>query len=350
MGCPGFDDSAWKAADVFAKPEAKLTAQTNEPIRVTSDVKPVSVVAAAPGVFVVDFGQNLPGRVRLKASGPAGTEIVVRHGEVLDSKGRLYTDNLRSAKQTDRFILAGAAAEFEPRFTYHGFRYAEITGLPSVSSLESVVARVFHSDSPQVGAFECSSPLLNQLMSNIRWTQYANMMSVPTDCPQRDERLGWMGDAYIFAQMGIYNLDMAAFLAKWAVDIREAQGPQGQYSDVSPNPVLASNKFTSVPGWGDAGVAVPWRVYLNYGDNRLLAEHYDSAKRWIDYIRANNPDLIWAKARGNDYGDWLNGDTLKLEGFPSKGGEVPKEIFATVVLRGLDAPGVADGRGAGQER
>jgi alpha-L-rhamnosidase len=327
---PGFDAAAWKPVSVFAKPEARLTAQTNEPIRVTQEVKPVAMTEPAPGVYVVDFGQNLPGRVRLRTTAPAGTEIVTRHGEVLSESGRLYTDNLRSAKQTDRFVCAGGAAEFEPRFTYHGFRYAEITGLPSRPAEGDIVARVFHSDSPSVGSFECSNPMLNRLMSNIRWTQYANMMSVPTDCPQRDERLGWMGDAYIFAQTGIYNLDMAAFLAKWAVDIREAQGAQGQYSDVSPNPVLATNKFTSVPGWGDAGVAVPWKVYLNYGDRRLVAEHYDSAKKWIDYIRANNPDLIWAKARGNDYGDWLNGDTLKLEGFPSKGGEVPKEIFATV--------------------
>jgi alpha-L-rhamnosidase len=327
---PGFDDASWQAVKIVEAPKAALVAQPNEPIRITQEVRPVAITEPAPGVYVADFGQNLPGVIRLHGRGTAGTEVTVRHGEMLDDSGRLYTANLRSAAQTDRFILSGNDDVFEPRFTYHGLRYAEITGLPSRPTEGDLIARVLHSDPPGAGIFECSDPMLNRLMSNIRWTQYANMMSVPTDCPQRDERLGWMGDAHIFAQTAIYNLDMAGFLAKWCRDIRDAQGADGRYSDFSPNPVLSTGKFTSVPGWGDAGVTAPWRLYENYRDTRVLAEHYDSARRWIEYIRGQNPGLIWERGRGNDYGDWLNGDTLKLEGFPAKGAEVPKEIFATV--------------------
>ncbi len=326
---PGFDDSKWTTVQAFPSPTAALVTQPNEPIRVTREVKPTSITEPAPGIFIIDFGQNLPGWIKITLTGAAGTMVNFTHGEMLDDQGRLYTTNLRSAHQKDTLILSGRKDVYEPRFIYHGFRYVEVTGVTSKSDLEGIIARVAHSNSPEAGTFECSNPMLNRLEQNVRWTQYANMMSVPTDCPQRNERMGWMGDAHIFAETAIHNLDMAGFFAKWAVDIRDAQTPAGAYSDVSPNPVMGKNQFVSVPGWGDAGVAIPYRMYKNYADKRLLAEHYDSAKKWIDYIRTNNPSLIWEKARGNDYGDWLNGDTLKLEGFPSKGAEVPKEIFAT---------------------
>ena len=332
----GFDDRSWKPVGVYGPGaggagEPVLVAQMNEPIRVTGQVKPIAVVQPEPHVVVVDFGQNMPGWVRATVQGAPGTEVVFRYGEVLDESGRLYTANLRGAKQTDRLFLSGGGEVFEPRFTYHGFRYVEISGLPDGrGSLGEIVAQVVHSDSPEAGTFECSNPMLNKLASNIRWTLYANIMSVPTDCPQRDERLGWMGDAQIFGQTAAFNLDMAAFFSKWARDIRDAQGPEGAYPDFAPQPVMKTGKFMSVPGWGDAGVTVPWVVAQNYDDRRLIEAQYESAKRWIEYIRAKNPGLIWEKARGNDYGDWLNGDTLKLEGFPTTGAEVPKEIFATV--------------------
>ncbi len=327
---PGFDDSKWLPVQVFPAPSAAIVNQPNEPIRITREIKPVAISEPAPNIYIVDFGQNLPGWVRLTLSGPAGAKVELTHAEMLDDKGRVYTTNLRSASQRDTIILSGQSFTYEPRFTYHGFRYVEVAGLPSRTDLDSIVARVVHSSCPEAGTFECSNPMLNRLEQNVRWTQYANLMSVPTDCPQRNERMGWMGDAHIFAETGIHNLDMAAFFAKWSVDIRDAQTPEGAYSDVSPNPVMSKNQFVSVPGWGDAGVAIPFRMYHHYGDTRLLAEHYESARKWIDHIRAKNPNLIWEKSRGNDYGDWLNADTLKLEGFPSKGAEVPKEIFATV--------------------
>ncbi|MEI2725954.1 MAG: alpha-L-rhamnosidase C-terminal domain-containing protein [Verrucomicrobiota bacterium] len=172
--------------------------------------------------------------------------------------------------------------------------------------------------------------MLNRLWQNIRWTQRANLMSVPTDCPQRDERLGWMGDIQAFAQTACYGMDMAAFFKKWIPDVRDAQADDGRYADFAPHPFDRNKHFTGVPAWGDAGVIVPWRAWLNYADQRLLEEHLDSMKRWIEFIRSQNPELIWRQRRGNDYNDWLNADTLKLAGWPAKGGEVPKEIFATM--------------------
>jgi len=166
-------------------------------------------------------------------------------------------------------------------------------------------------------------------MQNIVWTQRANMISVPTDCPQRDERLGWTGDILAFAQTACFNMDMAAFFTKWLPDVRDAQTDDGRYPDFAPHPYDPAARFSSVPAWGDAGVVVPWRAYVNYADQRLLEEHFDSAKRWVEYVRRANPDLLWKNSRGNDYGDWLNADTLRLEGWPPTGAAVPKEVFAT---------------------
>jgi alpha-L-rhamnosidase len=219
---------------------------------------------------------------------------------------------------------------FEPHFTYHGFRYVEVTGLPEKPALDDLVGCAFGSSAPTAGRFECSEPLLNKLMENIIWTQRANLMSVPTDCPQRDERLGWMGDILAFAQTACFNMDMAAFFTKWLRDVRDAQTADGRYPDFAPHPFDPAARFSSVPAWGDAGVFVPWRAYVNYGDRRLLEEHLASARRWIEYVHEKNPDLLWKNARGNDYGDWLNADTLKLEGWPKSGAEVPKEVFATM--------------------
>ena len=204
-----------------------------------------------------------------------------------------------------------------------------MTGDVERPRLEDLVGRAVHSAVTPAGAFESSDALLNQLWKNIVWTQRDNMHSIPTDCPQRDERLGWMGDILVFAQTAIYNMDMAAFLTKWVVDVRDAQADDGRFPDFAPHPFGTNERFSGVPAWGDAGVVVPWRAYENYGDTRILADHFDAAVRWVDFIRRENPDLLWTKKRDNDYGDWLNGDTLVAEGWPKKGGEVPKEVFAT---------------------
>lgn len=329
---PGFDDSGWSAAAVAApQPAPRLVAQPNQPIRVTRDLTPVALTEPAPGLYVYDLGQNMVGRCRLKLQAPAGTTITLRHAEVLNPDGTLYVTNLRGAAQTDRYIALGrdSGEVFEPRFTYHGFRFVEVSGLPGKPALDALVGRVFNSDSPEVGRFESSDPRLNRLMQNILWTQRANLMSTPTDCPQRDERLGWTGDILAFAQTACFNMDMSAFLSKWIPDLRDAQARDGRYPDFAPHPFDPNARFSGVPAWGDAGVFVPWRQWVNYADRRMLAEHLDSMIRWIEYIHAQNPDLLWKKARGNDYGDWLNADTLKLEGWPAKGAEMPKEVFAT---------------------
>lgn len=326
------DSAAWSPAIETPVKGVELVAQMNEPIRIVGEIKPVSVTEPKPGVWVFDTGQNMTGWARLGTTGPAGTVITMRYAEAVNPDGTVYTTNLRGAKQTDTFILRGSGGRemLEPAFTYHGFRYVEVTGLVNKPTRGDLMARVSHSALPVAGEFACSDEMLNKLMSNIVWTQVMNMFSTPTDCPQRDERLGWMGDAQVFAQAACYNRDMASFFTKWLRDVRDAQHPDGRYPDFAPNPLAMTGKFTGVPAWGDAGVIVPWRVYENYGDDRLIAEQLESAKRWVDYIAGQNPDFVWRKGRGNDYNDWLNADTLRgIPGWPEKGGEIPKEVFAT---------------------
>ena len=327
---PVFDDEKWNAAGVFEPTDAALVSQPNEPIRITREIKPIAVKQSKPQQYIFDLGQNMVGWCRLQVRGAAGDEIRLRHAEVLNPDGSIYTTNLRSAAQTDRYILSGNGEEsFEPHFTYHGFRYVEASGLSTPPTLESLTGCVLHSAPREVGRFECSNPLLNKLWENIFWTQRANMHSIPTDCPQRDERLGWMGDILAFAQTACFNMDMAAFYTKWIPDVRDAQTDDGRYPDFAPHPFDPAARFSGVAAWGDAGVFVPWCAYQNYGDRRMIEQHYGSARRWVDWIRANNPDLLWKNKRHNDYGDWLNADTLKLEGWPETGAAMPKEAFAT---------------------
>lgn len=330
---PAFDDKMWGAADVATSVRTTLVAQPNEPIRGSRELTPISVTEPKPRVFVFDLGQNMVGWCRFKAQGTPGTTVTIRHAEMLSEDGTIYTDNLRAARQTDTYTFRGVGVEiFEPHFTYHGFRYVEVTGLKSKPQFDTITGRVFHSSMNEVAGFVCSDPALEKLWRNILWTQRGNMLSIPTDCPQRDERLGWMGDIQIFVGTGIFNMDMAAFFTKWMRDVRDAQAEDGRFGDFSPHPFGKDRIFTGVPGWGDAGIVVPWRVWQHYGDKRMLSENLESGKRWVEFIRSNNPDLLWKKKRGNDYGDWLNSDTLKYEGFPNKGGQVSKEIFATMMF------------------
>ncbi|MGA2655964.1 MAG: family 78 glycoside hydrolase catalytic domain [Verrucomicrobiota bacterium] len=326
----GFEPPKWKPVRVMEPEPARLAWQRNEPIRVNGELKAVSLTEPKPGVYVFDFGQNMVGWCRLKATGAAGTMVTLRHAEMTNEDGTIYTANLRGAPQVDRFILQGAGEEtFEPHFTYHGFRHVELTGLRQRPRLDSLVGKVIHSAAPEAGRFECSQPAINQLMRNILWTQRANLMSSPTDCPQRDERFGWMGDIQAFSQTAIFNMNLAAFLSKWLQDVRDDQAADGRFPDYAPHPGDPNAGASGAPAWADAGVIVPWRVYQNYADTRLLADHFDSARRWVDYIWRLNPDLIWSKGRGNDYNDWLNGDWIGQKDWPSKGGSVPNEVFAT---------------------
>jgi alpha-L-rhamnosidase len=312
---PGAEDGDWVAATTRSAPAIALDAQVMEPVRQVCELKPKAVTEPKPGCWVYDLGQNMVGVVRLKVSAPVGTRVTLRHAEMLNADGTLYTKNLRGAPSTDHYTCKGGGPEiWQPRFTFHGFRYVEITGLPANPGTDAVTGVVIGSDAAQAGEFTCSDSRLNQLQSNIRWGQRGNYLSVPTDCPQRDERLGWMGDAQVFIRTATYNADVAAFFTKWLVDVDDGQTSAGAFSDVSPNTM----GWNGVPGWGDAGVICPWTIYQVYGDRRVLENHLPAMIKWVEYLRLHSRDLIREKDRGHDYGDWL-----------SIGADTPKDLIGT---------------------
>ena len=312
---PGLDDSAWPTATVRHEAKRPLEGQDVQPVRQTGELKPKSIKEPKPGKWTFDLGQNMVGVVRLKVSAPAGTKITLRHAEMLNPDGTIYTTNLRSASSIDTYVCKGGGEEvWQPKFTFHGFRYVELTGLPVKPQMDAVTGVVLGSDLPRVGQFACSDPRINQLQSNISWGQRGNYLSIPTDCPQRDERLGWMGDAQVFVRTATFNADVAAFFTKWLVDVDDGQTPDGAFSDVNPNTMGCG----SVPAWGDAGVICPWTIYQVYGDRRILVRHLPAMTRWVEWCRTHSTGLIRDKDRGNDYGDWL-----------SIGADTPKDLIGT---------------------
>ena len=305
---PGFDDSAWKPADVLDSGTAALVAQPSQQDRVVRYLKPVSVKEPKSGVYVFDMGQNFAGWARLKVRGTAGTTVTLRFAEMINPDGAIYTENLRNARSTDTYTLRGGGDEvYEPHFTFHGFRYVEVTGYPGKPGLDAVTGCVITADAPVAGTFACSNPMVNKLFSNINWGQMSNFVSIPTDCPQRDERQGWMGDAQIFFRTATYNRDVSAFFTKWMDDVVDAQLTTGAFSDTSP--YCGHGLGTEgTPAWGDAGIIVPWRFYEVYGDTLMLAKNYRAMEKWMDWLKADVPDYI-PKNRHN-YGDWLNVDQV----------------------------------------
>jgi alpha-L-rhamnosidase len=265
---------------------------------------------------MIDFGQNLTGWLRIQASGPPGTSVRVRHGEVLDSGGRLYTDNLRTARQADEYVLAGGPAVLEPRFTVHGFRHAEVTGYPGQPGPGDIVARVVHSDIAAAGSWRSAEPWLDRLFLNIDWGQRGNFISVPTDCPQRDERLGWLGDAQIFARTACYNRDVAAFYAKWLDDVADAQLPSGAFPDIAPRLNFSG---AGAPAWGDAGVIVPWTVWKMYGDRGVPERHFGAMTAWMEFLARGNSGYLRTRDLGHNYNDWL----------APASDDTPRELLAT---------------------
>jgi alpha-L-rhamnosidase len=271
-------------------------------------------------VHVFDLGQNMVGWVRLAVRGQRGSAVRMRFAEMLESDGTLHVENLRSARPQDTYVLRGGdeVEVFEPRFTFHGFRYVEVTGLPEPPTLETITGIVVHSDTPWTGRFECSSELVNQLWRNVTWGQRGNFLSVPTDCPQRDERLGWLADAQVFLPSAALNMDVAAFITKWGDDILDGQSAEGAYPDVAPRLVAERD---GAPAWADAGVIVPWVIHERYGDVRIIERHWDAMERYVAYVVRHNPGLLWRHRRNNDYGDWL-----------SVGADTPREVVATAYL------------------
>jgi alpha-L-rhamnosidase len=292
---PSFDDSAWTKA-VIEEHRLALDPERGPPVRGLLEIPPQRIWRHGR-TWIADFGQNLVGHVRLSARGAAGTPIAVRHAEMNETNGALYTENLRTALSTDTFILKGRGREtFEPHFTFHGFRYVELTGYPSDLTRKDLRAVVVGSDSPGIGAWECSEPELNRLYSNIVWSQRGNFLSVPTDCPQRDERMGWMGDAQVFAPTAVCNADVAAFFDKWTVDVNDGQTARGDFANYSPRVAAPQPGW---PVWGDAGVIVPWVLFTAYGDEAFLADNYTNMTRWLDYCAGAAKNLILSGGVGD---------------------------------------------------
>lgn len=303
---PGFDDRKWKPVKVAGPKRIHLNASASPRVRKVGEIQPVRVTEPKPGVFVFDLGQNMAGWARLRVSGAAGTTVTLRFAEVLHPDGTAYTANLRAARCTDRYTLKGGDAEtYEPRFTFHGFRYVEVTGYPGTPGADAITGMVVHSDTPPTGTFECSNPMLNQLQHNIQWGQKGNFLDVPTDCPQRDERLGWTGDAQVFIRTAAFNADVSGFFAKWLTDLSDAQSPLGTFPRVAPDVlcgkgILGPYEEDGGAAWADAGIICPWMLYLCYGDRRILERHYEAMTRYVDFLR--NVDH---RAR-HGFGDWLN--------------------------------------------
>jgi alpha-L-rhamnosidase len=297
---PGLDDKGWESALVLKEPVTTLVAEKCEPIRVTKEITARKVARVGEGVYVLDFGQNFAGRVRMKVKGPAGTQVKLRFAEVLNPDGTITTANYRSARATDVYILKGEGEEeWEPIFTYRGFRYVEVTGYPGEPPAEAFTGLVLHTAAPLTGKFQCSNELLARIQENVTWGLRSNLHSVPTDCPQRDERLGWMGDTQAFAPTACFDMNLALFFSKWMRDIMDSQTPDGAVTDVAPVAVVSG---PAAPGWGDAAVIVPWVVYQRFGDTRIIEENYDGMKAWVDYMSRNAKDHLYER---EGYGDWV---------------------------------------------
>ncbi|MHC4478001.1 MAG: family 78 glycoside hydrolase catalytic domain, partial [Planctomycetota bacterium] len=304
---PGFEDSDWSGVTVANHSKDILVAPAGPPVRSIEELRPIKILNTPAGETVVDMGQNMVGWLRLKVQGPAGTHVKLRHAEVLDAQGNFYVENLRTAKQTVEYILKGKGQEvYEPHFTFQGFRYVAVEGWPGELSLDDLTGVVIHSDYTPTGSFECSNPMINQLQHNIQWGQKGNFLDVPTDCPQRDERLGWTGDAQVFARTACFNADVAAFFTKWLADLAADQQPGGAVPHVIPN-VLSLGKDegqSASAGWADAAVVVPWTIYLCYADTRILEQQYPSMKAWVDYMAGRaGSTCFWNK--DHTFGDWL---------------------------------------------
>jgi alpha-L-rhamnosidase len=327
---PSYDDSAWMPVLLRPAPKAALVTSLGPPVRPQEELHSPPGRKAKnwpPDALMYDFGQNFTGRVRLKVEAPRGATLVLRYAEMLDPDGNVYTENLRSARATDYYTCKGGGPEvWEARFTYHGFRHVEVRGLKPDYKLE-LIGIVLHSDMPVTGHFACSNPLLNQLQHNILWGQKSNFLDVPTDCPQRDERLGWTGDAQVFIRTAAFNMDVRGFFHNWLLNAREAQKPNGSLSPVIPD-IDIDFCTDGGPAWSDANIICPWTLYLCYADREILEAHYDSMVLSMDFMAhdrcagfiRSHPDVDpWG-----GFGDWL-----ALDGGGKTEGITPCDLIGT---------------------
>jgi alpha-L-rhamnosidase len=334
---PGFADSSWKSAilaeDAGAVPATfyedvngtngagpskqghpidlgfhrppKLEAFPGLAVRPIQEIKSVAITSPTNGVYIFNLGQNFAGVARLKVKGPAGTKIRLRYGEMLYPDGRLMTENLRKARATDTYIVRGdkKGETFTPEFTFHGFQYVEVTGYPGKPGRDAITGIALHSDTPLTSDFECSDPVPNRLFKNVVWTQRANFVDLPTDCPQRDERFGWMGDAQIYAHCATLNADVAAFYTKWLREVMEAQRPSGTFPGYCPFPFQTGWDFGTA--WCDAGIICPWTIWQGYDDKRIIERCWPQMTKFMDWRKATSTNYLGID-HGNGWGDWLS--------------------------------------------
>jgi len=297
---PGFDASGWSAAAQEKGTEGTLSAEMMPPIRVVDSMVPRRMTNPEPGVYVYDFGQNFAGWAQLRVRGPRGAKVKLRYSELLYADGMINRQNLRAAKSRDIYILDGRGREvYEPHFTYHGFRYVELTGYPGTPSLDTLRGGVVHSAVQTTGSFVASKEILNQIQHLIHWGQLSNLYSVPTDCDQRNERQGWMGDAQVTAEEAMMNFNMAAFYTNFLRDIHDAQKPDGEIPDTVPHKY---GQYPADPAWGTAYPLICWYMWRQYGDRRILEENYEGLKSYIDFLRSRAQDNV---LRYSYYGDWI---------------------------------------------
>lgn len=315
---PGWDtaefaDAQWKPAEIVHPTiEPNIVWQYFQPIRAKQELSAKDVTSPKPGVYIYDFGQNLSGVVKLQVQGKAGTNVQLRFAEVLNPDGTMYVENLRTAKATDHYILAGKGTEeYRPYFTFHGFRYAEVSGLPDKPAADALKAVVFHTDTPQTAQLKTGSKMIDQLWSNILWGQRSNFVGVPTDCPQRDERLGWTADAQVFWRAASYNMDTEAFSRKFSADLRGTQVGTSMYGIFAPGTLTPSPGHGT--GWSDAGIIIPWTSWIQTGDNTIIEQNWDAMEKYLSAIQADNPDYLWKKNYGIPFGDWLSPEGVTAE-------------------------------------
>ena len=324
---PGFDAAQWQPAAIGQKPSIVLSAQNSPPIRAVAQLRATMISNPRPGVFVFDFGQNFAGWAQLRVKGDAGQQVKLRFAEVIHPGGDIDQSNLRAARAADFYTLRGdpAGELYQPHFTYHGFRYVQVTGYPGTPGVDDVIGIVAHSDLTETGHLHTDNALINQLWQNALWSQRSNFFGLPTDCPQRDERLGWMGDANVFWSAAAFNMDVDGFTRRFMDTVRDAQSPEGGFSDVSPNSI-GHWGTGAAPGWADAGVILPWTAWHQYGDTGIIEANWAAMDRYLGMIEHLNPDLIWRNGREADFGDWLSLDG-KQPGDPT----TPKDLLSTAV-------------------
>lgn len=335
----GYKDENWTICKIANYGFDNLVASEGEPVRITETINPIEKIITPKGELVFDLGQNMVGWLRFRLKGKAGEQITIHHAEVLDQEGNFYTDNLRAAKAEDSYIFKGDGVEtFEPHFTFHGFRFVRISNYSGEITLNDIEGRVIHSDMQVAGEFECSDELINRLQKNIDWGLRGNFLDVPTDCPQRDERLGWTGDAQVFAPTACFNRETVNFYRKWMKDFQVDQKADGSVPWVVPNVVENgggtgwSDGFGST-AWADAAVVIPWTVYTDYGDTRILKDQYQSMKGWVEYmIREAGNSYIFNT--GFHFGDWLSfaeyySYNFNAPDYGYAGAHTDKELIAT---------------------